>query len=113
MKELKAYIRQDKMDDVVRGLRTQGARALTMVRVVPIGSEIEPEFVDISSATPIEHYTPMLKLELVCDDEHASAFAETIRERAHTGKPGDGVIFISDVERALHIRSGSTDEAAL
>lgn len=113
MKELKAYIRQDKMEDVVRGLRARGARALTLVQVKPIGSEVEPEFVDISSAMPIEHYTPMLKLELVCDDDQASAFAETIRERAHTGKPGDGVIFISDIERALHIRTGKTDEAAL
>jgi nitrogen regulatory protein P-II 1 len=113
MKEIKAYIREDRMAHVVRGLRTRGVRAITAVRVVPMGSDVEPEFVDISSAMPIEHYTPMLKLELVCDDEHASAFAETIRERAHTGKSGDGVIFISDVERALHIRSGSKDEAAL
>lgn len=113
MKEIKAYIREDRMANVVRGLRTGGARAITAVRVVPMGSEVEPEFVDISSARPIEHYTPMLKLELVCDDEHASTFADTIRERAHTGKPGDGVIFISAVERALHIRDGSRDEAAL
>lgn len=113
MKEIKAYIREDRMADVVRGLRARGARAITAVRVVPMGSDVEPEFVDISSARPVEHYTPMLKLELVCDDEQASVFAETIRDRARTGKPGDGVIFISDVEHALHIRSGSKDEAAL
>lgn len=113
MKEIKAYIREDRMADVVRGLRRRGARAMTAVRVVPMGSDVEPEFVDISSSTPVAHYTPMLKVELVCHDEHASAFAETIRERARTGKPGDGVIFISDVERALHIRNGNKDEAAL
>ena len=113
MKELKAYIRADKMEDVVRGLRARGARAITVVRVVPMGSEIEPEFVDISSAAPTAHYTPMLKLELVCDDRSADAFAETIRERAQTGHPGDGVIFISDVQRALHIRTGRSNEAAL
>jgi len=97
----------------VRGLRAQGARAVTLVQVKPIGSEVGAEFVDISSATRIEHYTPMLKLELVCDDKQAPAFAQTIRDRAYTGKPGDGVIVISDIERAVHIRTGKTDEAAL
>lgn len=113
MKEIKAYIREDRVADVVRGLRAHGARAITIVRVVPMGSEVEPEFVDISSAAPVEHYTPMLKLELVCDDGQAVPFAGTIRERAYTGKPGDGVIFVSDVQHALHIRTGSKDEAAL
>lgn len=113
MKELKAYIREDKMEDVVSGLRRRGARAITVVRVVPVGTEVQPEFVDISSAAPIAHYTPMLKLEVVCGDDDAGAFADTIRERAHTGKPGDGVIFISDVQHALHIRTGGKDDAAL
>lgn len=113
MKEIKAYIREDKMAEVVRALRARGARAMTVVRVVPVGSEIEPEFVDISSAAPTAHYTPMLKLELVCDDGSADALAHTIRDGAQTGHPGDGVIFISDVRQALHIRTGRSDEAAL
>lgn len=99
MKEIKAYIREGKMADVVRGLRRGGARGITVVRVVPMGSETEPEFVDISAAAPVAHYAPMLKIEVVCPDADA--------------EPGDGIIFISDVQHAVHIRSGNRDEHAL
>jgi nitrogen regulatory protein PII len=113
MKEIKAYIREDKMADVVRGLRRQGASGITVVRVVPMGSETDPEFVDISSAAPVEHYAPMLKVEVVCGDADAERFVETIRSDAYTGAPGDGIIFLSDVRHAVHIRSGTRDERAL
>jgi nitrogen regulatory protein P-II 1 len=113
MKEIKAYIREDKMADVVRGLRRTGAGPITVVRVVPVGSDVEPAFVDISPAAPVAHYAPMLKIELVCEDGAVNRFADTIREQARTGQRGDGIIFISDVQRALHIRSGNQDEAAL
>lgn len=113
MKELKAYIREGKMHEVVRGLRTRGAQAMTVVRVIPLGSEVEPEFVDTSSAVPVAHYTPMVKLELVCDERQVEVFADTIRQLAQTGDPGDGVIFVSDVDQALHIRTGRRDQAAL
>ena len=68
MKEIKAYIREDKMADVVRALRRTGAGAITVMRIVPGGSGIESEFVDIPSAAPVVHYPPMLKTELVCED---------------------------------------------
>lgn len=113
MKEVKAYIRESKMPDVVRGLRSQGARGITVVRVVPMGSETEPEFVDISAATPVAHYAPMLKVEVVCPDADAERFVETIRTDAYTGIPGDGIISISEVQHAVHIRSGNRDEHAL
>jgi len=51
-------------------LRTAGATAVTVVKTVPMGVEIEPEYVDVSRAVSVEHFTPMLKLELVCDDCH-------------------------------------------
>lgn len=50
MKEIKAYIREGKMADVVRGLRRTGAGPIT---VVPVGSGVEPAFVEIS---PAAHY---------------------------------------------------------
>ena len=113
MKEIKAYIREEKMTDVVRELRSRGARGITIVRVVPMGSETEPTFVDISKATPEAHYAPMLKIEVVCPDADAERFVETIRTGAYTGTPGDGIIFVSDVRHAVHIRSGNRNEHAL
>lgn len=48
MKELKAYIRERRLSEVVRALRTAGATAVTVVKTVPMGAEIEPEYVDVT-----------------------------------------------------------------
>jgi nitrogen regulatory protein PII len=38
---------------------------------------------------------------------------DAIVKAAHTGKIGDGKIFVTDIERAIRIRTGETDDAAL
>ena len=38
---------------------------------------------------------------------------EAISKAAHTGKIGDGKIFVMDIERAIRIRTGETDTAAI
>jgi nitrogen regulatory protein P-II 1 len=113
MKELKAYIRERRLTEVVRALRTAGATAITVVKTVPMGAEVEPEYVDVSRAVPVEHFTPMLKLELVCDDRHADQYIDIIRDEARTGERGDGVVFVSAVEDAVRIRSGERGDGAL
>lgn len=74
-----AYIRESRLDDVVRALRVAGARAVTVVKIVPMGAEVQPEFVDISRAVPVRHFAPMVKLELVCEDEQADKYVDIIR----------------------------------
>lgn len=113
MKEIKAYVRENRLEPVIQALRGAGAKAVTAVQIVPFGSEMEPEFVDISRAAPLAHFRPMMKLELVCRDEDVTGYADLIREQARTGDPGDGVIFISAVQDALHIRSGEHGEGIL
>ena len=113
MKEIKAYIRERRSQDVVRALRTAGATAMTVVKTVPMGAEVEPEYVDVSPAVPVEHLAPMLKLELVCDDGFVDRYVDIIRDEARTGERGDGVIFVSTVEDAVRIRSGERGERAL
>jgi nitrogen regulatory protein PII len=38
---------------------------------------------------------------------------ETIMQSARSGKVGDGKIFIMDVDQAVRIRTGESDDAAL
>jgi nitrogen regulatory protein P-II 1 len=113
MKELKAYIREERLNEVVRALRAAGATAITVVKTVPMGAEVDPEYVDLSRAVPVEHFTPMLKLELVCDDRQAEHYISIIRDEARTGARGDGVMFVSAIEDAMRIRSGERGEKAL
>jgi nitrogen regulatory protein P-II 2 len=46
-------------------------------------------------------------------DELTDAVVEAIAKAARTDKIGDGKVFVLDVERALRIRTGETDAAAL
>jgi len=53
------------------------------------------------------------RLEIVARDEMVNEIVETIRRTAHTGNRGDGKIFIWNVERAIRIQTGETDDAAV
>jgi nitrogen regulatory protein P-II 2 len=43
----------------------------------------------------------------------ADQVIEAISKAAHTGKIGDGKIFVIDIERAMRIRTGEVDTEAL
>jgi nitrogen regulatory protein P-II 1 len=113
MKQVKAYVRERRLSEVVRALRAAGATAVSVVKMVPMGAEIEPEYTDVSRAVSLEHYTPMLKVELVCDDRHVDRYVSIIRDEARTGELGDGLVFVSSVEDAVRIRNGERGDRAL
>ena len=68
---------------------------------------------DVSRAVPVGHFTPMLKLELVYDDPHASPCLDIIRDNARTGERGDGAVFVSPIDDAVRIRNGERGDRAL
>jgi nitrogen regulatory protein PII len=59
------------------------------------------------------NFLPKVKIEIVVPDDLADQVIEAITKAAQTGKIGDGKIFVLDVERALRIRTGEADAAAL
>ncbi len=52
------------------------------------------------------------KLETLVRDDDADRVMELIRQAAHTGRPGDGIIYALPVHDAIHIRTGRRGEAA-
>ena len=114
MKEIKAYIRPLCASRVIKALEDAGAKDLTLIRVDAIAPPTYPEQeTEAAFANSITRYSAVAKLELVCRDEEAKLFAEIIREHAHTGKRGDGRIFVSNVEEVVNIRNGETGDTAL
>ena len=59
------------------------------------------------------NYIPKLKLEMAVDGGDLERAVETIRTAAHTGKIGDGKIFVLDLQSAMRIRTGETGTDAL
>jgi nitrogen regulatory protein PII len=54
-----------------------------------------------------------MKLEIVISDDKLDKVIETIKTAAHTGKIGDGKIFVSSIEQAVRIRTSEKNDEAL
>ena len=52
-------------------------------------------------------------MEVVVPGNLVDAAIEAITKAAHTGKIGDGKIFVSPIEQAIRIRTGETNESAV
>lgn len=104
MKEIKAYIRTSYLEQAVKALQDKGAPGITVVTVHPVGYGFEARFT-LSEVEMSKRYYDITKIEMVCDDEDSDTFVEAITDCAHTGSPGDGLIFVSDVEEAIKIRT--------
>ena len=62
----------------------------------------------------VVEFIPKVKIEIVVSSEDfANRAINVIKEAAHTGKIGDGKIFVTDIEKVYRIRTGEEDEEAL
>ena len=52
--------------------------------------------------------SPVVKLELVCQNEEAQAAIEIILKNGKTEEPGDGIIYIANIEDAFQIKTGDS-----
>jgi nitrogen regulatory protein PII len=58
-------------------------------------------------------FVPKSRIEVAVKAELVDQVVDAIAAAAKTGTVGDGKIFITDLERAVRIRTGETDDAAL
>ena len=112
MKEIKAIVRRERVQEVIGALRTAGVPRLTLCHVHALGSGVDPEDYRLSFEEGAP-YTEKTRIELVCRAEDVPRLLEVIRAAARTGHRGDGVIFVSDVEQTVKIRTGDENALAL
>lgn len=107
MKEIKAYIKKSKLSDVVWALhKIEGQTGLTMSDVFGYGRGKAKNSADQTTISSVA-YSPRAKLEIFCDDSLAEEVVNTIQTATHTGLPGDGKIYVSEIDDAVRI---STNE---
>ena len=61
----------------------------------------------------VVEFTPKVKIEIVCPDEECEMIVQTIQEAAHTGRRGDGKVFVSTLKEAISIRTGDRGDDAI
>jgi len=112
MKLVTAIIKPFKMDDVYDALIESGIQGITITEVKGFGRQ-KGHTELYRGAEYVVDFLPKLKLELAVADDMLDHVIETISKAAHTGKIGDGKIFVFDLEQVIRVRTGETGEDAL
>jgi nitrogen regulatory protein P-II 2 len=112
MKLIMAIIKPFKLDDVREALTPLGVQGLTVTEVKGFGRQ-KGQTEIYRGAEYHVNFLPKVKIEVVVSDDMTDQVIEAITKAAATGKIGDGKIFVLDVERAVRIRTGEVDTAAL
>jgi nitrogen regulatory protein P-II 2 len=107
-----AIIQPHRLDAVRDALSEANIHGLTVSEVRGYGRQKGHTEIYRGSEYKIS-YIPKLKLELAVDDALLDRAIEAIRLAAHTGRIGDGKIFVLDLQSAMRIRTGETGVEAL
>jgi len=112
MKLVSAIIKPFKLDDVRDTLTRLGVHGMTVTEVKGYGRQKGHTEI-YRGAEYVVNFLPKLKIEVAVSDSMADKVADAITAAAKTGQIGDGKIFVFDLDHALRIRTGETDNDAL
>jgi nitrogen regulatory protein P-II 1 len=112
MKLITSIIKPFKLDEVREALAEVGVTGLTVTEVKGFGRQ-KGHTELYRGAEYVVDFLPKVKVEAVVPSDRVEAALEAITKSAHTGKIGDGKIFVTAVEQVIRIRTGETDEAAV
>lgn len=112
MKKIEAFIKPFKVDDVVEALSEIGVEGLSISEVKGFGRQKGRTEI-YKGAEYVVDFLPKVKLEVVLNDAQVESAVSAIQKAAHTGKIGDGKIFVLNVLEVVRVRTGERNEEAL
>ena len=112
MKKIEAIIKPFKLDEVKEALQEVGLQGITVTEAKGFGRQ-KGHTELYRGAEYVVDFLPKVKVEIVLDDGLVDKAVEAIRAAAHTGRIGDGKIFVSSVEQVMRIRTGETGSEAI
>jgi nitrogen regulatory protein P-II 1 len=112
MKLITAIIKPFKLEEVKTALKGAGVSGMTITEVQGFGRQSGHTEVYRGAEYTVD-FVPKVRLDIVVDASQVDGVTDAIVDAARTGKIGDGKVWISDVDRALRIRTGERDHEAL
>ena len=110
MKLVIGIVRPEKTNDVLEALYRAEVRGISMSRVQGHGGELER--VETYRGTRVAMgLADKMRFEIAVSDEFVQPTIEALCEGGRTGEVGDGKIFVLDLEQAVRIRTGDTEDA--
>lgn len=105
MKLIKAYIRPKLLEDIYSALRKNGFCCMTVFEGEGTGRYSDPDHQHGSLKFPAMH-THVTKVEIAARDKDVDDITKIITRHGSTGHKGDGIIFVSPIDRIHRIRDG-------
>ncbi|MAH83547.1 MAG: transcriptional regulator [Rhodospirillaceae bacterium TMED8] len=112
MKKIEAIIKPFKLDEVKEALHEVGLQGITVLEAKGFGRQ-KGHTELYRGAEYVVDFLPKVKIELVVEEDMLERAIEAIQQAAHTGRIGDGKIFILPVENAIRVRTGETGNEAI
>ena len=112
MKKVEAIIKPFKLEEVKDALGEVGIEGMTVTKVKGFGRQKGHTEI-YRGAEYIVNFLPKLRIEIAVAANLADKAVEVITSGARTGQIGDGKVFVTQIENAVRIRTGETDNDAL
>ena len=112
MKKIEAIIKPFKLEEVKESLGEAGIQGLTVSEVKGFGRQ-KGHTELYRGAEYIVDFLPKVKIEIVVTDSEVNKAVDAIQLSAHTGRIGDGKIFVMNLDSAIRIRTGESGEQAI
>lgn len=112
MRLIKAFVRKERIDDILANLQMAGAPGVTVSQVHGVGYGYERHLEGLAP-DDLSKTEEACKVEIVCREEQVEPMIKTLVETARTGFKGDGIVFVTPVVHAVRIRTGEEGVSAL
>src|SRR5208337_4400833 len=105
MKKIEAIIKPFKLDEVKEALHVIGVQGITVTEAKGFGRQKGHTELYRGAEYAVD-FLPKVKIDIIIEDSQVERAVEVIQQAAHTGRIGDGKIFISAIEEVIRIRTG-------
>lgn len=112
MKLITAIIKPYKLDDVRSAINEAGVHGVTVTEVRGFGRQRGHTEIYRGAEYAVE-FLPKIKIEAAVEDALVDLVVDAVMKAAHTGKVGDGKIFVFDLTQVVRIRTGERDASAI
>lgn len=112
MKLITAIIKPHKLEAVRESLSSLEITGMTVTEVKGYGRQRGQSEIYRGAEYAI-NFVPKVKIEIAINADRTEAVVDAIKTAANTGEIGDGKIFVLDLEQAMRIRTGETNDNAL
>jgi len=112
MKKIEAIIKPFTLDAVKEELGKSGIHGMTTYEVKGFGRQRGHTEMHRGTEYVVD-FLPKVKIEILVHDDQLYPVVEAVIKAAHTGKIGDGKIFVTTIDDVIRIRTREHGDAAI